>query len=164
MSISESQIRYFLNSLWMPKSQKGLLLDNRFEQARLMVEQVDQAAMRFWQDVAFARPANGDETFRLGQPDMITNTLAPMLIRLAQQLDHASDITEDENEIMEIKAHRDRANDLALQLTNLVEQSVEHFVYYAHVPNGRGTMSLSANPYQSLTCCAKNCLKIPKPW
>ena len=145
VSVSEAQIRFFLQGLWNAKGQKGILSDIDHFASRDLVEQCEQAALRFWQDVAFARPAGKEETFRLHQPDMISNSLAPMLVKLARLLDEVADTRDDDDQAMELRAHRDKATDLAMQLHRLVEQ-LEQFVYYATVPDGRGTMSLSANP------------------
>jgi ATP-dependent DNA helicase DinG len=150
-SISEAQVRFWLDGLWSAKS-RGLLADPRFEAARETVEYARQANQTFWKDVALLGIDRGEETMRLTSENQVPNPLSPALDAVARALDAALGRVDEENDSAELKAQISRAAAIAGSLRAILEvgsptstDEVAH-VHYAHVPRGKGGASLSMSP------------------
>ncbi len=148
-SLSEAQIRFFLDGLWNAKG-KGLLATPGYDTAQELVEYARQANQTFWKDVALLGIDRNEETLRLTSPDQVANPLSPALDALARALDSLLARADDENQTLEIKAQITRATVIAGALRAVLEvatpaDGVPH-VHYIHVPRGRGGPSLSMSP------------------
>jgi ATP-dependent DNA helicase DinG len=144
VSITEAQVRFFLDGLWNRKG-KGLLGQDAYQQARDMVEEARLAGEHFWKNVALLVTDNQD-TIKLTAPHMIDNNLSPALDVVARALDACRAHVDDDNGLNELRAQQDRAVQLSGSIRWIVEQMGNDHVYYANVPTGRGSPSLSASP------------------
>jgi ATP-dependent DNA helicase DinG len=144
VSFTEAQIRYFLDGLWNKKS-KGLLANDAYHSAREAVEYAREANEQFWKSVALLMN-EGDDTKKLTAPHMIENVLSPALDLVARALDNCRSQADDDNSVNELRAQQDRAVTLAGSIRWVIEQAGPDYVYYANVPIGRGSPSLSASP------------------
>lgn len=153
-SISEAQVRFWLDGLWSAKG-KGLLADPRYDAAREIVEYARQANQTFWKDVALLGIDRGEETMRLTSANQVPNPLSPALDAVARALDTALARVDEENDASELKAQITRAAAIAGALRAVLEvgqsagngsnEPISH-VHYAHVPRGKGGASLSMSP------------------
>ena len=149
-SISEAQVRFWLDGLWNAKG-KGLLAQNAYESARELVEYARQANQTFWKDVALLGIERNEETLRLSASNQLPNPLSPALDAVARGLDACLARVDEENASTELKAQITRATALAgtiravLEVEPSAEGELSH-VHYAHVPRGKGGASLSMSP------------------
>jgi ATP-dependent DNA helicase DinG len=144
VSITEAQIRFFLDGLWNRKG-KGLLGQDAYQAARDVVEDARMAGEIFWKQVALL-VTDGQDIIKLTAPHMIDNNLSPALDVVARALDACRAHVEDDNALNELRAQQDRAVQLSGSIRWVVEQMGNDHVYYANVPTGRGSPSLSASP------------------
>jgi ATP-dependent DNA helicase DinG len=144
VSLTEAQVRWFLDGLWSRKG-RGLLINDAYAAAREQVEAARDAGERFWRDVAKLAGENQD-TIKLTAPHLVDNVLSPALDAVAKTLDACRAHVDDDNALNELRAQQERAVALAGSLRWVVEQQGSDHVYYAQVPTGRGSPSLSASP------------------
>ncbi|MBA3710580.1 MAG: helicase, partial [Planctomycetes bacterium] len=150
-SVSEAQVRFFIDGLWSRKS-KGLLADDRFAFAREAAEYARAQNEEFWKAVALLAGDSTEDTFKLATPHQVDNTLSPALDLLSQRLDACAQRAGEDNLLHEVKAQQARALAFAGSLRAIVSHGMEGHVYYAHVPTQRGpgqnrmSPSLSASP------------------
>jgi ATP-dependent DNA helicase DinG len=144
VSISEAQVRWFLDGLWSRKS-KGLLARDDYAAARDAVEVARDAGERFWKEVARLAGESTD-TIKLTAPHLVENVLSPSLEAVAKVLDDCRAHVDDDNALNELTAQQERALSFAGSLRWVIEQQGQDHVYYAQVPTGRGSPSLSASP------------------
>ena len=147
LSITDAQVRWFLDSLWSSKG-KGILADQPWGAARQQVEHTRQSAEKFWRGVAsYGIQAGDDPVQRIHVADAIENTLSGQLNELAKQLRMISDQSEDLDSSNEIKSQADRCDEFSGTIRNIISQQLDHYIYYSTVPLGdRGAISLTANP------------------
>ena len=144
VSITEAQVRFFLDGLWNRKG-KGLLGQDAYQAARDVVEDARMAGEIFWKQVALL-VTDGNDIIKLTAPHMIDNNLSPALDVVARALDACRSHVEDDNALNELRAQQDRAVQLSGSIRWIIEQMGNDHVYYANVPTGRGSPSLSASP------------------
>ncbi len=147
VSVSEGQVRFLLEGLYSRKGH-GLLARPEFDAARAAVETAREANQRFWTEVAnlaAARERN-EETVRIGTAHAVENVLSPCLDAVAAALTGLSERADDDNTAMEIKAQVARTVGVSGGLRAVIEQADPGLVYFAHVPRGKGSISMSASP------------------
>lgn len=144
VAVSEAQIRWYLDGLWSRKA-KGLLSRDDWLPAREVVEMARESNERFWKEVARLAGDNTD-TIKLTAPHLIENVLSPSLEAVAKALDDCRARVDDDNGLNELTAQQERALSFAGSVRWVVEQQGQDHVYYAQVPTGRGSPSLSASP------------------
>ena len=147
LSITDAQVRWFLDSLWSNKG-KGILADQPWGSARQQVETTRQAAEKFWRAVAsYGIQAGDDPVQRIHVANAIENSLSGQFNELAKQLRMISEQSEDLDSGNEIKAKADRCDEFSGTIRNIISQQLEQYIYYSTVPHGdRGAISLTANP------------------
>jgi ATP-dependent DNA helicase DinG len=144
-SISEAQVRFYLDGLHNKKG-KGLLAAEEFAFARAAVDQAREANEYFWKGVIALAGDSREDSLPLPSPDQIQNQLSPVLDALAGQLGQCRSRASDDNMAQECRAQAERATAFSGSLRGVIEQQKEKHVYYAHVPRGRGSPTLTANP------------------
>jgi ATP-dependent DNA helicase DinG len=144
-SISEAQVRFYLDGLWSAKH-RGLMADESYAFARTLVEGARAMSEEFWKRVALLAIDTRQDTVPLTAPGMVENLLSPALDELARGLELCRSKTTEENAIQELRAQGDRAAVMSGAVRQVIEQQMQEHVYYAHLPSGRGTPSLSASP------------------
>jgi ATP-dependent DNA helicase DinG len=144
-SITEAQVRYFLDGLWSRKG-RGLLSDEAYAPARELVDYARTMSEDFWKRVALLASDTRQETVPLSAPGMVENGLSPALDALARGLDACRARAGEENSLQELRAQMERAAVISGALRQVVEQQMAEHVYYAHLPSGRGSPALSASP------------------
>ncbi len=146
VSIAEAQVRYFCESLWNERSAKGLLADPEFAPAREVVAAVQAANQDFWREVAVYAHRHGESLVRVTAEVTFPPELAAALTRLMRTLTDYRARASDEDASQELRAQADRAAEMAGALVHLANRDLDDHVFYAQVPIGRGSCSLSAHP------------------
>jgi ATP-dependent DNA helicase DinG len=144
-SVSEAQVRFFLDGLWSRKL-KGLLSSEAYAPAREAVDMARAAAEGFWREVALLPGDSKEDTVPLSKESRLDNVLSPALDRVTAALAECRARALDENAANEFSAQADRAAMLSGAIRGIVEQLHDDHVYYADVPRGRGSPTLSSNP------------------
>lgn len=149
-SVSEAQVRVFLDHLWSRKG-KGLLGEESYAFARQLVEEARTCSEALWRDVGLLAGSGPEDTIPLGEGSRIDDVLAPALDRLCQALDECRARARDENAAAEFRAQAEKAAGLSGTVRGILARGLPDYVYYAFVPRGRGTPSLVANPLSVAT-------------
>ena len=144
-TVSEAQVRFYLDGLWSRKL-KGLLSSEAVAFAREAVEQARTAAEGFWREVTLLPGDGGEDSVPLSKDSRLDNILSPALDRVTAALAECRARALDENAANEFSAQADRAAMLSGSIRAIVEQLHDDHVYYADVPRGRGSPTLSSNP------------------
>ncbi len=144
VSITEAQVRWYLDGLWNRKG-KGLLANESYAAARDAVEVARDAGERFWKEVA-RLAGESQDIIKLTAPHLIENVLSPSLEAVGRALDACRAQVTDDNALNELTAQQERAMSFSGSLRWVIEQQGQDHVYYAQVPTGRGSPSLSASP------------------
>ena len=148
-SISAAQVRYLLDGLWSRKG-KGLLAREDFTSAQAAVDTAHAATQRFWNEVTrlSERLKPNEDTLRLGAEDAIEDVLSPCLDAVGRELDRLSERCTDDNQLMELNAHRARVATMAGTLRAVLGQVDPMQVYFAHIPRAeaKGSPSLTMAP------------------
>ncbi len=146
-SVSEAQVRYYLDGLWNARG-KGLLADPQFEALHEVVEYAKGCNQQFWKDVALLAIDRREDTVKLTAPNQVPNPLSPALDAVARAVDSACSRATDDNLVMELKAQIARAVSFAGTVRAVVELNGAdgERVFYANVPTGRQSPSLSYSP------------------
>jgi len=144
-SISDAQIRFFLDGLWNKRG-KGLLANEAFAFAREACEHARTTNEQFWHQVALLGGEGREETIKMPTPHGVENIVSPALTLLAARLEACAVRATDDNLVHEIHAQQERARIMAGALTAIIDQTHSGHVYYANLPRDRRTGSLSASP------------------
>jgi ATP-dependent DNA helicase DinG len=144
VSITEAQVRWYLDGLWNRKG-KGLLANEDYAAARDSVDVAREAGERFWKEVA-RLTGDSQDILKLTAPHLVENVLSPSLEAVGRALDACRAQVHDDNALNELTAQQERAVSFAGSLRWVIEQLGQDHVYYAQVPTGRGSPSLSASP------------------
>jgi ATP-dependent DNA helicase DinG len=145
LSLSAGQVRFFCEGL-RGKGESGLLNDPRWESAHPALQQVRQTNEDFWMDVGRRFGDRREDTMRVPEPDFFENDLSPALETLAKALGECQGRAGDDDSALEFRAQAEKALGMAGGLRQIISQSFDNYVYYASVPQGRGSPSLSAHP------------------
>lgn len=174
LSVSSSQVRYALNRLYNPKSQKGLLTTLRegkcvekvstlIEQAEAFFDQVEEAcnAIAKTVDVSNAKPASplaneaqserGDKTrrkswseLRIRSMELVPDTLTLAIQKLRESLAHLIEVSPDAEIGQELMECNRRLGELREDVAMFLSQTEEDYVYWVE-RTGRSQTQLSLN-------------------
>lgn len=154
VEISNARVRRFLDSLYRPRGNTGLLV--RFgrlhmlglvENARQQMDKLFEGILE-WTSKQGARDWGSGATQRVNQSNLVENTLDIPLNQLQQGLKEMQAGTEDENDQQEITAHLRRCVQLRDELDLMIRQPEPEYVYWVSTSKRRyGTeVTLNATP------------------
>jgi ATP-dependent DNA helicase DinG len=149
-SVSDAQVRFFLDGLWQGGRHKGLLAvaDEANGAGRAAVEAARAANAALWATVFAAVPPGQEEHHRLNHGTVLDSSVCEALVRVAEALRRAAELAGEANRLQELNAQAERAGVLAGTLRRLIAQERQQYVHYASIPPAgrRGSPSLNANP------------------
>ncbi len=163
LSVSSGQVRFALNRLWNPKTEKGLLATlRRGDTVRLVVDLLEESE-KFFGNVEEAceglaakqtGPARGAgdpssrgrqwSELRVRQPDLVTDNVTLPLQRLREAVSELIKTSEDSEAGQELMECNRRLVDLKEAVGTFLSQAAEHHVYWVE-RSGRGQRSLALN-------------------
>ena len=164
LSISSGQMRFALNRLWNPKTEKGLLATlRRGDSVRLVADLLEESE-KFFNNVELAceelagrqpssvRSASGDSSgrsrqwseLRVRQPDLVTDNVTLPLQRLREAVSEMIKTSEDSETGQELMECNRRLIDLKEAVGTFLSQAADHHVYWVE-RSGRGQRSLALN-------------------
>ena len=152
LSVSNRQLRFTLNRLWNPKTQKGLLATLRQGQAVRHVAELIGEADEFFAKVEAAceelhrgqasrfRPAAGENAegkpgrswteLRIRQPDLVPDTMTLPLQRLREAVSDTIKAVNDKDTGQELLESNHRLGELREELAVFLSQNQENYVYW----------------------------------
>ena len=173
VSVSSGQLRYSLQRLWNPRTEKGLLsVLRKGESVKAVSEVLSQGDAFFAKieeacealahagapDAAGPGAGDSDEASRAGRgdagrpwkelrirrPDLVDDNLTLALHRLRDEVAGLIDITEDKDTGEELMECNRRLTELRLAVQTFLKQEAEEFVYWVE-RGGRSQRNLSLN-------------------
>ncbi|MCX7867532.1 MAG: DEAD/DEAH box helicase [Limisphaera sp.] len=171
LSLSHAQVRYTLQRLWNPRTQKGLLATLRKGAAVALVADALKAADAFFEHLEaacetlarVARPGEGspeEETgagplmrnwteLRIRQPDFVPDLLTGPLQRLREALSDLIKTSEDREIGEELAECNRRLGELREAVAAFLNQSAEHYVYWVErAGKTQQNLTLNAAPVE----------------
>jgi ATP-dependent DNA helicase DinG len=136
VSLSWGQIDYVLNKLYNDRTQRGLLVHHKMNEARDEVLECHFRAEELFEALAGWVEHQGKMTARVGEPGIVDNRLSPALARLARTLKTCGgQVPEDER--LDFTASAERLRALAGLLEDWRLQNMNDTVYWIDVGHGR---------------------------
>jgi ATP-dependent DNA helicase DinG len=169
VSVSSAQIRYTLQRLWNPRTEKGMLATLRRGAAVQLVAELLQAAEAFFtaveaaceaivQERASGRSRGRDDAgqggagrlwteLRIRRPDLTLDTLTLPIQRVREAVSDTIKATEDKDTGQELMECNRRLGELREELSLFLSQCAEDHVYWvARAGRAQRTLTLNAAP------------------
>jgi len=157
LSVSSGQLRYNLNRLWNPRTEKGLLATLRRGAAAGLVADLLQEADAFFDRVEEAcdelnrgGAARGRERWkelRIRRPDLVEDTVTLPIQRLRESLAELIKDSEDSEIGGELIECNRRLAELRLEVAEFLSQGADNHVYWVErAGKARQNLSLNAAP------------------
>ncbi len=165
-SVSSGQLRYALQRLWNPRTEKGLLSVLRKGAAVQLVGEVLREGDTFFQAVEEAcetlskqstkpesagrgagegrPPARAWSELRVRRPDLVPDTLTLPVQRLREAVSELIKMSEDKDAAQELMECNRRLAELREELALFLSQSGEEYVYWVE-RSGKAQQNLSLN-------------------
>jgi ATP-dependent DNA helicase DinG len=135
--LSDSQVRFLLNSLYNGRTKRGLLAAVGTDATRQAVDKAWQAAGKFFDELAKWQQRRGRANGRLSAPCPVPNALSAALRRAVDQLEaHGSSLPAEEDRV-ELASLTERAGAFADMLDELLGVTRDDHVYWLDVQSAR---------------------------
>ncbi len=131
VDVSNTGIRYLLDSLYATQTQKGLLSRLKIDNAEIIqqIGEVRHAAEQFFLNI-HGLSGNNAQTMRLRDKNFINNIIKEPIFSLISGLNRVKKAVNIEAEQVEIDAFIERAQKVNDSLECIINQSIEGFVYW----------------------------------
>lgn len=161
LSVSSGQLRYNLNRLWNPRTEKGLLAtlrkgsavklvadllheaDGFFEQVEDACDELNQSSGRGRFGGQASRPRQWKE-LRIRRPDLVPDNVTLPIQRLREAVSELVKMSEDSEMGGELAECNRRLAELRAEIADFLSQSAEDHVYWVE-RGGKARRSLSLN-------------------
>jgi len=148
LSVSSGQMRYSLQRLWNPRTQKGILATLRQGPSVKLVGDLLEEADRFFAEVETAceeirrqqadKPAYGGKEgarrvwteLRIRRPDLVADNVTLPIQRLREAVSELIKLTEDKDTGQELVECNRRLAELREEVAMFLSQSAEDYVYW----------------------------------
>jgi len=151
LSVSSGQMRYALQRLWNPRTEKGILATLRQGKSVTLVADLLRESENFFADVEVAceklreqiadkSPYGGEEAgkkskrawteLRIRQPDLVTDKVTLPIQRLREAVSELVKLTEDKDTGQELVECNRRLAELREEVAMFLSQSSEDYVYW----------------------------------
>ena len=166
LSVSSGQMRYALQRLWNPRTQKGILATLRQGKSVAFVSDLLEQTDQFFEEVEVkcdelrtrtqetAARAAGDSggyqsrrewtELRIRQPDLVTDNVTLPIQRLREAISELIKVTEDKDTGQELIECNKRLAELREEVASFLSQSSEDHVYWVE-RTGKAQRNLALN-------------------
>jgi ATP-dependent DNA helicase DinG len=163
VSVSSGQMRYALNRLWNPKTEKGLLATLRKGGAVKLVADLLKEADHFFRDVEAAcqeiQESTGKNRFgspdaagrrrdwtelRIRRPELVADSVSLPIQRVREAVSDLVKLSEDKDIGQELVECNRRLQELREAVATFLKQSAEDYVYWVE-RSGKAHRALSLN-------------------
>ena len=163
LSVSSGQVRYALQRLWNPRTEKGLLATLRQGKAVTLVSDLLKEADKFFGEVETACEdvrqrvrsefkRGGEDSnkqrawteLRIRQPDLVHDNVTLPIQRLREAVADLINVTDDQETGQELLECNRRLEELRLEVATFLGQSAEDYVYWVE-RGGKAQKNLALN-------------------
>ncbi len=137
LSTSDSQIRFLLTGLFNDRTGRGILASYEASEAVEVVQEAYQHSNRMFDTLRMWRSSRSRSNGRIDKPPIVDNTLSPVLLNLGKKLRELMKRVPDPDDKLELQSYAVRAETIAEQMDNLIEQRQENSVYWLEVEADR---------------------------
>ena len=151
MRVGSGQVDFVLNKLYNDRTNRGLLVHDKFRSSQQLVERCRHLAVEFFHDLDHWLDTQGPANGRVKQPGIVANPLSPELVKLSGQIKRHGQAFQDESLRHDFTAASDRLLALADQLEGWRRQRIDDAVYWierAHSRRGFARTRLVAAPIE----------------
>lgn len=135
-NISDTQVRYLLNTLHNPRTGKGLLAYKKSAEALAAVREARAAGEDYFQSLSEWARDRSESVLRFRQPPQVGQGLSPALRELKQQIAGLCAGSADESDQSELAAMEGRCHALALSVEGWHAQTSDGWVYWVEAATG----------------------------
>jgi len=162
LSVSSGQVRYALNRLWNPRTEKGLLgtlrkgdavklvadildeSDNFFENVEAACEEIQRTAGKNRFGSTESRPARNWTELRIRRAELVKDNLTLPIQRLREAVSELIKLSEDKDIGQELVECNRRLAELRDEVKDFLEQSAQDHVYWVE-RTGKAHKNLALN-------------------
>jgi len=162
LSVSSGQVRYALNRLWNPRTEKGLLATLRKGNAVKLVAEILSASDTFFEDVETAcsellselvsqgpfspkgKAGRSWSELRIRRPELVPDNVTLPIQRLREAVSDLIKTSDDKEIGQELIECNRRLGELKLEIAEFLNQQVDDHVYWVE-RGGKAQQNLSLN-------------------
>ncbi len=135
LSVSSGQVEYLLNKLYNDRTNKGLLVSQKLQEAENQVLECRHRTDEFFERATLlaAQSRNG----RVTEPEAFTNDLSPALGKLAKMVERHGESLKDKEVKQDFVSASDRLAALAGSLEEWRKQTTAGSIYWVETVGGR---------------------------
>ena len=157
-SVSDSQMRYLLNSLYHERTKHGLLTCFHADAAVRAVNKARSALNRLMDELVSWQTSSGRSNGRFVARPAVQNPLSDVLRDLHDKLQSVRDLAGDEGDRFEVNSFMERTAGLAEMIEDLLNQKHENWVYWMEIePDRHRRVTLKGRPID-IGACLKDSL------
>ena len=155
IEISNFKVRFLLDSILNPKTGKGLITrlfkpsDKTVATIRKILNETKQASDLFFSEIS-EKYGTGSKTTRIRKKGVINNYLSKPLSNLSAALESLLNLVTIEEERLEIFAFTSRCSELNKNISTIINQDLEEYVYWTEVEKRTNSLELLNHKYTSL--------------
>jgi ATP-dependent DNA helicase DinG len=135
--LSNTQVERFLNKLYNPRTNRGLMTFHKFNDGEEHVQQTRYAADEFFDSITAWRQSQSSSNGRARTPLQVYDGLTPKLRTLGMLLGTLADRIERDEQRQEVTAASERAMGLAESANHWMRQGSPGQVYWTEVSTGK---------------------------
>jgi ATP-dependent DNA helicase DinG len=146
---SDSQVRFLLTGLFNDRTGRGVLAGYEAPEVIDVVHGASQQAKQLFDSLRKWRSGHSRSNGRIDKPRIADNTLSPALLDLGSELRSLMKRVADPDDKLELQSYAVRAETIAEQMDNLIEQRQENAVYWLEVePDRPDRMGIRCAPLE----------------
>ena len=149
--ITSGQVDYILNKLYNDRSNRGLLVHHRCAELEQLVLRCRIRSDEFFNDIQSWLSTKGPQNGRVAQPEIVPNTLAPVLAALAHEVKKVGGKLKEPTDQQDFLAAANRLSGLSEDLEVWRKQGQAESVYWIEL-----THSKRGYPRTTLACAPIN--------
>jgi ATP-dependent DNA helicase DinG len=155
IEISNFKVKFLFDSILNPKTGKGLITrlfkpsDKTVTTIRKILNEARQASDLFFSEIT-EKYGTGSKTTRIREKGVINNYLSKPLSNLSAALESLLDLVTIEEKRLEIFAFATRCSELNKNISTIINQDLEEYVYWAEVDKRTNSLEPLNHKYTGL--------------
>ena len=155
IEISNFKVKFLLDSILNPKTGKGLITrlfkpsDKTVTTISKKIDEARQASDLFFTEIS-EKYGTGSKTTRIRKKGVINNYLNKPLSSLSETLESLLNLVKTEEEKLEIYAFASRCGEMSRNISTIINQDLEEYVFWAEVEKGTNPSGLLNHKHTSL--------------
>ena len=155
IEISNFKVKFLFDSILNPKTGKGLITrlfkpsDKTVTTISKKIDEARQASDLFFTEIS-EKYGTGSKTTRIRKKGIINNYLNKPLSSLSETLESLLNLVKTEEEKLEIYAFASRCGEMSRNISTIINQDLEEYVFWAEVEKGTNPSGLLNHKHTSL--------------